>query len=87
MENRKIHLYETEHRDFELIPEEEEAIMKAMRNLNKLWKQYLRTGNNRLILFCGSNGCDMRMDSHSYKDTIQNFEHIRGDGGDGGDEI
>ena len=83
--NEKAYLYEAESDDF-LLEEDEEKIMRAMRNLSKLWKDYKsKSGGNRLILFTGGAGCSIRIDSPSYSNEIESYQHITCDGGDGGD--
>lgn len=67
---------------------EEEEIMKQMRKLNALWKNYKKKPKgNRLILYCGGTGCSMRLESPSANKVIEVYEHITCDGGDGGDHF
>lgn len=81
--NEKTYLYEAESDDF-LLTEDEEKIMRTMRKVNKLWQKYQKNhGANRLILF----GNTMRINDYSYKNIIESYPHIVGDGGDGGDDL
>lgn len=83
--NDKGYLYESESDDL-LLEEEEEKIMRTMRKLDKLWKEYKsKSGGNRLILFAGGAGCSIRIDSPSSSNEIESYPHITCDGGDGGD--
>lgn len=40
-----------------LLTEDEEKIMRAMRRLNNLWKNYNHNGGSNLILFAGGDNC------------------------------
>jgi len=81
----KAYLYEAKSDDF-LLEEDEEKIMRAMRKLNKLWKDYKsRPGGNRLILFTGGTGCSIRIDTPSADNVLETYASITCDGGDGGD--
>ena len=80
------YLYESKSNDF-LLSESEEKIMRAMRRLDKLWKDYKNSPQeNHLILF-GGNGCSIRIGSPSKDNEIEGFPHITADGGDGGDSF
>jgi hypothetical protein len=78
----KSYLYEAKVDDF-LLEEGEEKIMRAMRNLNKLWKNY----GDRLILFGGASGVSIRVDKPSANHEIESYDFIRTDGGDGADNF
>ena len=65
---------------------EEEQIIKAMRKVNQLFKKYKSKPNrNKLILFCGGSGCDIRYENPSGENVIETFPNITCEGGDGGD--
>jgi hypothetical protein len=69
-----------------LLTFEEEKIMKTLRSLEKLWKNYKsKPLGNRLILFCGGTGCDIRFERPSTDKIIESYPSITCDGGDGGD--
>jgi len=81
------YVYEMQNEDAILTPEEEK-IINAMRKVNTLWKKYKANScGNRLILFCGGCGCDVRFETPSRDNVLENFEHITCDGGDGGDSF
>lgn len=80
-------IYDGTHKDFELT-EQEEKIMAAMRKVNTLWKAYKKKPRgNKLILYCGGTGCDIRYETPSSENVIDNFGDITCDGGDGGDKF
>lgn len=80
-------LYEAESGDF-LLNEAEEKVMKAMRNLDKAWKNYNKTPHdNHLILYAGAGGCGIRVSTPSVENEIESYQHITCDGGDGGDKF
>ena len=83
--NEKVaYLYESKVGDF-LLNEREEKIMRTLRRLNSLWKDYKNhKSENHLILFCGSD-CSIRVNSPSSDHEIETFEYITSEGGDGGD--
>jgi len=79
------YLYESDVSDF-LLSEKEEKIMRAMRRLDRLWKDYKNhPQENHLILFGGGTGCSMRVNSPSSDHEIESYSFITAEGGDGGD--
>lgn len=91
MINDKAYLYEmrspaNKYNGDALLTEHEEKIMRAMRQLNKHWKEYKdKCGDNNLILFAGGTGCSIRYKEPSGDNEIESYPFIRCDGGDGGD--
>jgi len=84
IKNTNVYLYESEARAF-LLTEKEEKIMRAMRRLDKLWKDYKNNPQeNHLILF-GGGGTSIRINSPSKDHEIETYANITSEGGDGGD--
>lgn len=71
--------FESNNDDLIKLTDGELKIVKKLKQLNRLWKKH---GHN-LVLF---NGCSLRYKTPHYKDEFLYFDHIIGDGGDGGIE-
>ena len=86
MESKKKYLYESLNEDV-LLNTHEEEIMKKMRELDLIWKKYKKKPGNRLILYCGTSGCSIRVNTPSADNEIASFYNITCDGGDGSDNF